>query len=336
MVAKQKNDWLLKLLAVVIAVMLWFYASSELNPMMEKAFDVSLEYQNQAENAVVLDGPKTVRVTVKGRQNDLLTLRADDFWAGVDLSEADVGSAEYPVQIVVPNNVERYTVSSTRVKLLIEQTEQKTVQVRLETTGALPAGVQLVKMEVNPEVVQISGYEQALNNVSELITEAVDLASITETTELNVALRIPQGVNTANGVVHVRFEVIPAEMKQELVMPIALRNIGDQMTAMLGATTATCILTGTEQSFAEYNDMEQLQLYVDCANLTEGTHTVEIQLENHELPMAIEIVPAQVEVVIAAQSSTGEHEQNGIEDGNGDASVNDQLIDAAEEEIRGT
>ena len=46
----KKNERMLKLLAVIFAVMLWFYVDAEQNPVKSVHFDIPVQYINQQEN----------------------------------------------------------------------------------------------------------------------------------------------------------------------------------------------------------------------------------------------------------------------------------------------
>ena len=105
---QKKNDWALKVLAVVFAVILWFYADAEQNPMTGRQFDVPVQYINQAEDYVVADGVSTVRVTIRGKEADLTSLRSDDFTATVDLTNAVAGSGEYDITAVSYTHLDVY------------------------------------------------------------------------------------------------------------------------------------------------------------------------------------------------------------------------------------
>ena len=91
----KKNERMLKLLAVIFAVMLWFYVDAEQNPVKSMHFDIPVQYVNQQENYEVSNGVTTVRVTVRGKEDELSGLRKEDFSAIVDLSNAQVGTGEY-------------------------------------------------------------------------------------------------------------------------------------------------------------------------------------------------------------------------------------------------
>ncbi|MBQ1188171.1 MAG: hypothetical protein IIX62_03725, partial [Peptococcaceae bacterium] len=87
----KKRDWPLKLLALVCAVMLWFYAEAEKNPLMDMQFDIPVQYVNQAEDYVVDSAVQTVRVTVKGKEVELSGLRSDDFTAIAAIHDETAG-----------------------------------------------------------------------------------------------------------------------------------------------------------------------------------------------------------------------------------------------------
>ena len=220
MSTKEKNDWVLKVISVLAALVLWIYASADVNPLMEKSFDVNIEYLNQAEDMLVLEGPKRVTLTIKGRQNDLLTLRNDDFWAGIDLAMGGKGTAYYPVEIRVPDNVERYTASLSVAKVHLEQWESKTVPIKLETTGEMSASYQLNKSSLIPESVKIEGYSHVLADVWSLSTKPVDLTSLSGDWNGNVALVLPEGVTAAQDKVQLKLDLVEVQRKREFEMPI--------------------------------------------------------------------------------------------------------------------
>ena len=117
----KKRDWPLKLLALVCAVMLWFYAEAEKNPLTDMQFDIPVQYVNQAEDYVVDSPVSSVRVTVKGKEVELSGLRSDDFAAIVDLSDARTGTRDYKIEVTSSANVERFTWQPLKASLNIEK-----------------------------------------------------------------------------------------------------------------------------------------------------------------------------------------------------------------------
>ena len=309
MSTKEKNDWVLKVVSVLAALVLWLYASADVNPLMEKSFDVSIEYLNKAEDMLVLDAPKRITITIKGRQNDLLTLHNDDFWAGVDLGNALKGRMDYPIEIRVPNNVERYTASSSLAKVHLEQWETKIVPIKLETEGEVSASYQLKKTTLIPESVQLEGYSHVLADVWSVSTLPVDLAALSGDWNKEVALVLPEGITAAQDKVQVNLDLLEIQRKREFELPVNVRNIDDGLTAALSQTRVICLLKGTDREFANFN-VEQIQLYVDCAGAGIGKHILDISIENSSVFSAIELTPAKLEVEIGALSFSGVSGEN--------------------------
>ena len=116
----KKNERMLKLLAVIFAVMLWFYVDAEQNPVKSMHFDIPVQYVNQQENYEVSNGVTTVRVTVRGKEDELSGLRKEDFSAIVDLSNAQVGTGEYEIQLKAPEMAERISYLPNRTSLQLD------------------------------------------------------------------------------------------------------------------------------------------------------------------------------------------------------------------------
>ena len=165
---QKKNDWALKVLAVVFAVILWFYADAEQNPMTGRQFDVPVQYINQAEDYVEADGVSTVRVTIRGKEADFTSLRSDDFTATVDLTNAVAGSGEYDITVEAPSVTEKFSYLPVKTMLTIDQMQTKDVSVRVRTTGSLPSGYELSSTDVVPELVTVAGLSKDLDAISDI------------------------------------------------------------------------------------------------------------------------------------------------------------------------
>ena len=95
--------------------------------------DRPVQYINQAEDYVVADGVSTVRVTIRGKEADLTSLRSDDFTATVDLTNAVAGSGEYDITVEAPSVTEKFSYLPVKTMLTIDQMQTKDVSVRVRT-----------------------------------------------------------------------------------------------------------------------------------------------------------------------------------------------------------
>ena len=81
----------------------------------------------------------------------------------------------------------------------IEINEGKTVPIKINTTGTLPSGLKLKSITSNTTQVGITGPQSILNSITEIGTEVINLSEIKDTTNIEVALGIPEGILIHNG-----------------------------------------------------------------------------------------------------------------------------------------
>src|SRR5665647_3693091 len=90
-----------KLLAVLVALIVWTFVMNEQNPPVEGTFQVSLSRMNLSEKMVVLEAPETVRLKVRGLRNAIAGATARDFRATVYLKGMAAGQYKLPVSVAV-------------------------------------------------------------------------------------------------------------------------------------------------------------------------------------------------------------------------------------------
>ena len=90
-----KNNLSLKIISVVVAIILWLYAVSELNPETTKTFnDIPIEIINMnvlnEKNLTLAENPEQIiTVRIRGLANDIRKVNISNLKAVLDLSEID-------------------------------------------------------------------------------------------------------------------------------------------------------------------------------------------------------------------------------------------------------
>jgi len=127
------NNWPLKLVALVLALVLWFYVSGEskggIGFQGEKViFPVPLRLLSPPEEEVEVNfQPDKIRVTLRGTPGRLKKITASDILLFVDVGKLDGGDYELPVQYKVPEGVrvEQIIPGSVKVTLKKEALSQE-------------------------------------------------------------------------------------------------------------------------------------------------------------------------------------------------------------------
>lgn len=304
----QKNhDTLLKVIALICAVLLWFYAEAQENPSKERQLTVPVHYANLAEDYVIENRNQSVQISVKGNETDIMSLRSDDFTAVVDLSEAVVGSSTYPVTVSGTAVNERFTYTPDKVNLTIDQIQTKEVAVRVRTDGTVAQYYELKYTDVQPDTVKLQGTGQHLADITDVETVVVDISGLKQDTQLQAKLNLPDGVTAQTeenafmeeAYVTVVMGVQPIQESRTLETVIALRNIPENMSGIMESNKATMLLKGNAELLATQPVLDQLVLYVDCHGLQAGPHVLPIQVEaaNEAMLNALQLVSPQTVTV---------------------------------------
>ncbi|MBQ2837393.1 MAG: hypothetical protein IJE67_04605 [Peptococcaceae bacterium] len=336
--SQKHNDTMLKVIALVCAVLLWCYAEAQENPSKERQLTVPVQYVNLASGYVVENANQVVQITVKGNETDIMSLRSDDFTAVVDLSNAAVGNTEYPVQVSSAAVSERFTYLPDKLAVSIDQILQKEVPVHLRTNGAVAEYYELQHTDIQPDTVVIQGKSSLIADISAVETVPIDISGITSDKELIGILQLPEGVTAqtldtefrADAEIAVYLYVQPIQSQQNLEAVIGVRNVQEGLDFVLDTEKVSLTLKGDAELLAQQPILDQLLFYVDCNHLAAGTYTLPIQVEalNETVHEALqEVSPQTVTVTLQAEVMIlpNREPENGNEAINSDS---DKTIDA--------
>lgn len=193
-----KSNPVMKITAILFAVILWSYVLSETNPDRQKWIEnVPIHYEGMEElnenNYMIVgnlaDALGTVNVYVSVKQNEVNSLSIKSVDAYVDLSAInDVG--ECTVNVDVTNNISGITVlssSTDTVTLNVDYYESKQIPVEVKTTGSVPDGYYASVPEIAPTTVEIEGARTDIGKVASAVCN-IDLTGLTEGFNQNMSI----------------------------------------------------------------------------------------------------------------------------------------------------
>ncbi|MBC7326051.1 MAG: hypothetical protein H5T99_12195, partial [Moorella sp. (in: Bacteria)] len=189
-----RQNWAYRLLALVLAVILWLYVTGEQNPTGEKVIRVPLETGNIKEGLVVADRPDEVQVRVEGRKAAINNLLPRDVHAYVDLRDAREGDNFLPVQVEVPPEISVVHINPGQVVVKVDKIDQVQLPVQVTLIGAPASGYRALEPVIKPSQVVISGSAATLKNIGAVYVEArIDQASGNFLAQLPVKLADREG-----------------------------------------------------------------------------------------------------------------------------------------------
>ncbi len=183
------ENWALKVLSLVFALILWFFVMGERK--LERSYAVPLEITNVPKGMMVANEvPSEVEVRINGPRTLLMNLRAEDMRITVDLKDLPAGLTSYKrleerLDIPAPLKVTRLTPSY--VDILVDRIRSKQVPVKPVLAGRPAAGFEVRKVAAVPESLVVEGAESELDSLQRVETAPFSIEGATG----NLAGRVP-------------------------------------------------------------------------------------------------------------------------------------------------
>ncbi|HEV2762514.1 MAG TPA: CdaR family protein [Pyrinomonadaceae bacterium] len=276
------EDWWLKLLALAIALAIWFGVTSQRAPATLPLRDVPLSFLLPEDVEVSNDPVDKLRlVTLQGRRDELDRLDRHDLDAAVDVKDLRLGErvvrlAPENVTMNLPAGVRVVKVEPESVALRLERRIEREVEVVPRLEGGPPEGYEARGWQVAPARVRVRGPQSRVAALENVPTETISLEGQTQPLELkqtNVDIADPKVV-ALDPVVSVRVD-IGAERVERTVYGVAVRApAGDASAAQLPERTNVTVRV--ERSALDALRPESLEVFVERA--PDGSLRTRLQL----------------------------------------------------------
>jgi YbbR domain-containing protein len=193
------QNWPLKLLALIIAVLLWFFITG--SEISEYNYDVPVTFSNLPVEYIIIDGDKThkIKITIKGTHLQAMNRSLDEFKIIKDLSNITTGIHDirfYHQDIKYPNETELVSFEPRIITIEIDNREIKRVRFSTPVIKGTPAqGYEVTKIDLSDNYTQIEGAASALKNISILELEPIDISDISSSISKKVNILKPDNIN---------------------------------------------------------------------------------------------------------------------------------------------
>ncbi|HEY5672860.1 MAG TPA: CdaR family protein [Malonomonas sp.] len=191
------ENWTLKLISLVFALVLWTFIMGERR--LEVGYRIPLELQAIPQGLMVANEvPNLVDIRISGPRTLLTKFSPNDFSIVVDLKDLRPGLTTFKrleERLSLPSGLRVTRVSPSFIDLKLERIKSKLVPIKIVLAGEPFQGYQLSSIKAVPAQVAIEGAESEMKSVTQVTTEPVDLTGVNESFSLIVPLEY-QGTYT--------------------------------------------------------------------------------------------------------------------------------------------
>lgn len=204
---------------------------------------------------IVVSGPeslvnKVTKVIAEGQESNVVkTIVKDYIIKAVDENDDEVTGVQ---------------LSQKWAEATIEITEGKTVPIKINTIGTLENGLRLKSISSTITEIGITGPESKLSSISEIGTETINLSEIKDSTNIDVALGIPDGILIHNGESSITVSIVVEKVQtKEFTIDYSIKGEKEGITVTPDNNKVTIIVSAFEDvlnSITEENFTAELDV----------------------------------------------------------------------------
>lgn len=173
---KIKNNFNMKVLSVIIAVIIWIIVGNINDPVISRDISgVQVKFINEKaldriNKAYELEDNDKITISVSGKKSIVSRLRAKDFTATADLSKLSIVDA-VPVEVSLNHDMSGQINidlgKNTMMKVKIDDVETVTVPVSIEVKGEPASGYAVGKKIASPNMIEVTGPATSIEKIEE-------------------------------------------------------------------------------------------------------------------------------------------------------------------------
>jgi len=289
-----QNFWF-KLVAIIMALFLWFHVATE--EVLEHTNTFLIEIFNISEHLILAEElPEQVDVTIRGKGKELLKfLLAEKKSLKIDAEEFKRGETKYiikPEEIPLPEELElRVTeiLFPQDLKIRLDHPMEKEVKVQ-PNIKILPAEgfEQVGALRYNPEEVVISGPRMWVRGLKVIHTQEKVIENVENPISDQVDLVLPEGHNLSLSSQKISFSVNIERTVERVIfnLPVRAIRIPERREIMLEPDSINVSISGAESVINQIGS-DEITVTVNCAEAKRN--------ETVKLPVLVKL-PAKVEL----------------------------------------
>ena len=154
-----------KILALLVAVVLWLYVMNDQNPAIEGNYTVPVTIENAPDGYQINAAADTVTIRVRGARSLFVAADRSDFHASVRLSDFVEGEKAYTVETSIPYGFELVSVSPDKISVTLDRIVQKTFKAELTASGEPVSGYTVDKITQANETATVEGPRSLVDRV---------------------------------------------------------------------------------------------------------------------------------------------------------------------------
>ncbi|MBC8260183.1 MAG: YbbR-like domain-containing protein [SAR324 cluster bacterium] len=263
-----------KVLAVVLAVFVWFLARKSGEPI-QMSFYAPVVFKNVSPAFQVTSNPPQVNIVA--HTNSRESFNPLEIQAVLDLDKAQQGTLSYVLtekNILSPVKVQITRIHPSQITVSIEELIEKSFSIKPRYQGTPKKGYLLDNIKIVPDTLTMRGPSSVLEKLDHISAHGIELEGLKESVTVRVDLDLPRGnvqiidqnVDYYSAVITIKSLPIKKSFAN---VPVYLRNI--EYVSVINPKTFNVFVEGPED-LIQAIDREQLFGEIDLSTFEPGEY----------------------------------------------------------------
>ena len=295
------SDIGLKIFALVLGLVLWYVVAGEQGT--EIAISTPIEFRDVAEGLEVIEESELqADIRLRGSAEILRRLTPKDVSVGVELSEAAPGEMVIfltPEDVAVPFGVRVVRVTPASIRLRLDQTVEREVNVIPRVIDAPAEGFEIYTVVLTPEAIRVVGPASSIGNMIQVTTEPVSAEGLREPYTGSVGIELAPLVRLVNRTdVKMTLDVREERIRREF-KTVFLSSEPEATRILLRPTSIQVTIEGP-RTVVEQLELEKIYASVQLHGLPPGKHQVVpvVQILDELNINVVSVTPPRIEARI--------------------------------------
>jgi hypothetical protein len=278
------KDWWLKLIALVVAVVLWLFArlEREYTRELKLGLDMSLL---PTEYVVVEQNVESVSVEIRGKGRYLVQLGKFEPRIVLPLVSMREGRERLrigPENVNLPEQIQVRSLDPYQIELVIERQAKRKVAVIVRSDGIPAQGFAISDIDYD-KTVDLYGAKEVVSSFSHLFSEPLNVDGVSESFSTKLAIQVPDtaGLATEPSSILVKVRVEPETTVVLTNVAVNLKGVPIQGQAYLLNKEAKLTLRGPVSLLRGFSK-DEVEVTISVSSLTRG---------DYRLPAEVSLAP---------------------------------------------
>lgn len=281
------KDWGLKLISLILAVGLWYYAVGEESVEVTRVVPLSIQLKNE-KISILKTSAKNVQITLAAPRGLISDLASEEILAVHEIGGDVKTAGEYtfrlePRDIKITTPQIRVTaIKPEVVHVTIDELIVQKLKIEPNLVGEPAFGYKVMvdQIEVDPNALLVEGPKGELEKMAALKTENIDLVGRIRSFRRTVELDIPSNMKPMSDALVDLYVPIQEESGEKLFenIPVKILELPEEDAKIeLDPQNISFTLKGPQKQL-ESLEPSKIFVYVDLSSLSSGQHEVPVSM----------------------------------------------------------